>query len=170
MRAAAVTTRAARMRNNMGASKSSVPVMLPNRLAPVGRWLPRYPGSLLLATALNQLVAQHLSSDLRARLDGKRVRVQVTDAELRFAFRVRYGRFEAQRDTPDADLRFAARAADFVAIAAGTADPDTLFFQRRLTIEGDTELATEVKNALDAIEFPRIRRALQAVLDVLPTA
>jgi len=31
-------------------------------------------------------------------------------------------------------------------------DPDTLFFSRRLTIDGDTELGLLVKNALDAID------------------
>ncbi|MGO2436765.1 MAG: ubiquinone anaerobic biosynthesis accessory factor UbiT, partial [Serratia proteamaculans] len=32
-------------------------------------------------------------------------------------------------------------------------DPDTLFFQRRLQIEGDTELGLYVKNLMDAIEL-----------------
>jgi predicted lipid carrier protein YhbT len=33
-------------------------------------------------------------------------------------------------------------------------DPDTLFFHRRLAIEGDTELGLLVKNLLDRIELP----------------
>ena len=33
-------------------------------------------------------------------------------------------------------------------------DPDTLFFSRRLAMEGDTELGLVVKNALDALELP----------------
>ena len=33
-------------------------------------------------------------------------------------------------------------------------DPDTLFFNRRLIMEGDTELGLMVKNALDAMELP----------------
>ena len=33
-------------------------------------------------------------------------------------------------------------------------DPDTLFFSRRLSMEGDTELGLLVKNTLDAIELP----------------
>ena len=31
---------------------------------------------------------------------------------------------------------------------------DTLFFSRRLSMEGDTELGLIVKNTLDALEFP----------------
>ena len=30
-------------------------------------------------------------------------------------------------------------------------DPDTLFFTRRLVLEGDTALGLEIKNALDAL-------------------
>ena len=37
-------------------------------------------------------------------------------------------------------------------------DPDTLFFHRRLSIEGDTELGLLVKNLLDRIELPRWMR------------
>ena len=35
-------------------------------------------------------------------------------------------------------------------------DPDTLFFTRRLVMTGDTELGLVVKNALDAIDWPRL--------------
>jgi predicted lipid carrier protein YhbT len=38
-----------------------------------------------------------------------------------------------------------------VALALRREDPDTLFFSRRLVLEGDTELGLVVKNALDAM-------------------
>ena len=64
-------------------------------------------------------------------------------------------------------LRFRAVAWDYAALAAREADPDTLFFNRRLVVEGDTEIALLVKNTLDTIEIPRtrgfLRRAMRAV-------
>jgi predicted lipid carrier protein YhbT len=39
-------------------------------------------------------------------------------------------------------------------LLAGQVDADTLFFQRRLAIAGDTELGLVVKNWLDAQERP----------------
>ncbi|MBD2821409.1 SCP2 sterol-binding domain-containing protein [Xenorhabdus sp. 42] len=42
---------------------------------------------------------------------------------------------------------------DFVLIAARREDPDTLFFQHRLHIEGNTELGLHVKNLMDSIEL-----------------
>ncbi len=35
-------------------------------------------------------------------------------------------------------------------------DSDTLFFNRRLVVEGDTELGLVAKNTLDAIENPML--------------
>ena len=35
-------------------------------------------------------------------------------------------------------------------------DPDTLFFSRRLVVEGDTELGLIAKNTLDAVELPKL--------------
>lgn len=45
----------------------------------------------------------------------------------------------------EADVSFSADASDLLMIAARKQDPDTLFFQRRLVIEGDTELGLYVK-------------------------
>lgn len=138
------------------------------RLPPLGRLLPRYPGSVLLANGLNQVVMRRLDGELLERLDGRCVRIAVTDADLEFSFRVLRGRCSATHSTEQPAVRLAATAADFAAIAAGTIDTDTLFFQRRLALEGDVELATMVKNALDAVEFPLLRRALRSALGLLP--
>ena len=42
-------------------------------------------------------------------------------------------------------------------------DPDTLFFSRRLRIEGDTELGLIVKNLLDSVDWDStpLRRFMQ---------
>lgn len=46
------------------------------------------------------------------------------------------------------DVRIAASIDDFVLLANQQADPDMLFFQRRLVIEGDTALGLAVKNLI----------------------
>ncbi len=50
------------------------------------------------------------------------------------------------------DLRITGRARDFLRLATRLEDADTLFFQRRLKMEGDTELGLYLKNFLDAQE------------------
>ena len=56
-------------------------------------------------------------------------------------------------ETPD--LIFRANLSAFLQLAARQEDPDTLFFNRSLSIEGDTELGLVVKNMLDAMEWPK---------------
>jgi predicted lipid carrier protein YhbT len=50
-----------------------------------------------------------------------------------------------------ADVTVRASLADYAALALRREDPDTLFFSRRLVIEGDTALGLVVKNALDSL-------------------
>ena len=62
-----------------------------------------------------------------------------------------------------ADVSFSADASDLLMIAARKQDPDTLFFQRRLVIEGDTELGL-CENLMDAIELEQMPKALRMML------
>ncbi|SFN35373.1 ubiquinone anaerobic biosynthesis accessory factor UbiT [Xenorhabdus japonica] len=45
---------------------------------------------------------------------------------------------------------------NFILIAARKEDPDALFFQRHLQVEGNTELGLHVKNLMDSIELESI--------------
>ena len=128
--------------------------------APVGALLsclPAYLGSLLLVTALNLALARHLPADVGQLMLHKKMRVQVRDARLVFDFAWTGERFAPQAPLVPpavADLTLSATAHDFLMLAQRQQDPDTLFFNRRLSMEGDTELGLVVKNALDAIELP----------------
>ena len=149
--------------NSASSSPSSSPFspsdtfVLPPPVGAVLARLPAYPGSLLLVTALNLALARHLPADVAGLLQGKRMRVVVRDARLTFDFTWNGQRFAPQPPLADgvaADLTLSASAHDFLLLAQRQQDPDTLFFHRRLSMEGDTELGLVVKNALDAIELP----------------
>jgi predicted lipid carrier protein YhbT len=116
--------------------------------------LPAYPGSCLFAAGLNLAIAPRLPTDVCAALNGKTVSIRVTDAGVRFDVRWQKGRFEAQRPAGAPDLAIGASARDFLLLAQRREDPDTLFFGRRLSMEGDTELGLLLKNTLDALELP----------------
>lgn len=127
---------------------------------PIGRllsMLPLYPGSLLFVTGLNLALRDSLPADVRQSLTGRKLRIKVSDAQLVFDFQWNGSAFVACRNTGvdgDADLTIGASAYDFLLLARRQEDPDTLFFSRRLSMEGDTELGLLVKNTLDAIELP----------------
>jgi len=144
---------------------------LPLLVANLGRRLPAYPGSLLCVAALNLVLRPHLPHDVRASLRGRPLRVRVSDAGVAFDFCWKESAFAALPAGGQVDLEIAACARDFLALARREQDPDTLFFARRLSMEGDTELGLLVKNTLDALEAPVLelgRQALQGILRAIP--
>ncbi|NYT61827.1 SCP2 sterol-binding domain-containing protein [Alcaligenaceae bacterium] len=126
---------------------------LPPSLGKVLSRLPAYPGSVLFAAGLNLALARHLPPDTLDLLDNRKLRIHVLDAGVEFDFIWRNGSFSAARHDGDIDLVIKANAHDFFLLAQRKEDPDTLFFSRRLVMEGDTELGLLVKNTLDAIDL-----------------
>jgi len=74
--------------------------------------------------------------------------------------------------TGEADLRISGQVVDFLRLIRREEDADTLFFQRRLTMSGSTELGLAMKNFLDSIElenlpfYPAINKSTEALLKV----
>lgn len=130
------------------------PFTLPRPLGAVLARLPAYPGSVLLVAAINLALTRHLPDDVKALLKDKHLSIRVRDARLAFDFCCNGRRFSPCAPQARPDLAISANAQDFVLLAQRRQDPDTLFFNRRLVMEGDTELGLAVKNALDAIELP----------------
>ena len=81
-------------------------------------------------------------------------RIQVEDIGLYLCFWCDHGRFKSMADNGIVDVSLAATAMDFFKLASGLEDADTLFFRRRLKMEGDTELGIAVKYWIDASERP----------------
>ena len=133
---------------------------LPAPLAQLGARLPQLPPTLALIAALNLALGRMIPRDLLKPLVGKRFSIRVTDAglTLRFAYGTRG--FRPIFDAAKPDLTISARSRDFIALLAREEDPDTLFFSRRLLMEGETDLGLLVKNTLDGIDLPRIDPAL----------
>ncbi|QIL42772.1 sterol-binding protein [Acidovorax sp. HDW3] len=133
---------------------SPAPFTLPTPVGAVLARLPAYPGSVLLVTAINFALARQLPQDVKDLLQGKHLAIRVRDARLAFDFSWNGQRFVPSSAQAEPDLTISANAQDFMLLAQRRQDPDTLFFNRRLVMEGDTELGLVVKNALDALELP----------------
>jgi len=136
---------------------------LPTFAAQVGHHLPQTPPTLALITGLNLALGHVLSADDLAPLTGKRLQLEVTDLgmTLRYGFN---GRFHLRHDTQKPDLSLRAQLRDYLALALQEEDPDTLFFSRRLVMEGDTELGLLVKNTLDAVDWDALGDKIPAPL------
>lgn len=115
--------------------------------------LPSYPGSLVFASAINPVLKDHITEEMQAMLAGKLLRLTVTDLGLHFNFLWTSGGFVAGWHVEKPDLVISASAHDFVLLASRREDPDTLFFNRRLVTQGDTELGVLLKNTIDALDW-----------------
>lgn len=134
--------------------KTAPVLLLPEQIGALLARLPAYPGSVLLVAVLNRTLVPNLPADVRAILARRAMRIHVRDARLTFDFSCDGHRFFACAGGKLADLTISASAHDFLRLAQRQEDPDTLFFNRRLSMQGDTELGLVVKNALDALESP----------------
>lgn len=122
------------------------PLKLPLRL------LPDALHAEVFARIFNHLMrGQSLARRLPA-LDGKVVGIEISDVPNRIAFLIRGERLVAAGGRA-VDVTIRGRLEDFWQLATRVEDPDTLFFQRRLSIEGDTETGLHVKNLLDALDY-----------------
>jgi predicted lipid carrier protein YhbT len=137
------------------ARASSPAFVLPPVVRVIASRLPAFPPSVACALVLTLVAPRLVGRDALASLDGKAFRIVVRDAGTGVAFRIRGQRFEPLGDGRAVDVTFTACAADFLLLAARRADPYTLFFLRRLSIEGDTETRHRPKNVLDAVRLPR---------------
>jgi len=106
---------------------------------------------------------QALADGELAFLEGRWLSIEVRDIGLRWFTSVENEQLIV-RESAAADVSFSADASDLLMIAARKQDPDTLFFQRWLVIEGDTELGLYVKNLMDAIELEQMPKPLRVML------
>ncbi len=144
---------------------------LRSRLVHFGPSLMSVPVKLAPFALKRQVLEQVLSWQFRQALaegeleflEGRWLSIHVRDIGLLWYTSVVDGRLVVSQQA-DADVSFSADASDLLMFAARKQDPDTLFFQRRLVIEGDTELGLYVKNLMDAIELEQMPKALRVML------
>jgi predicted lipid carrier protein YhbT len=126
--------------------------MLPHPLLLPLRLIPDAVHTELFTRVFNHLLrGQPLAARL-PEIDGKSVCIHIRDAATELHFRIEQGRLRPA--TPGrADVRISGKVEDYWQLATRREDPDTLFFSRRLCIEGDTETGVHVKNLLDALDY-----------------
>ncbi len=98
-------------------------------------------------------------------LEDKWLKVVITDLKLTWYLSFAEEQLIIAEHCAQEDITFSGSANEFILIAGRKEDPDTLFFQRRLSIQGDTELGLEIKNLLDNIDFDNLPPLAQKALD-----
>jgi len=130
-----------------------------------GRVVPYAAQKPVLYVALNGAFRVPLQHGELEFLEGSKVRIKVTDMCLDWLILVEADRFTPIDREGEEDVCISGEFRDFTLLAARRADPDTLFFQRRIRVEGDTELGLGVKNTMDSMDWddlpPPLRKFLR---------
>ncbi|TEW56060.1 SCP2 domain-containing protein [Psychromonas sp. RZ22] len=105
---------------------------------------------------LSRIFKEAIEDDDLRFLEDKWLKVTISDLKLTWFLSFENDAIVIKEKAPRTDVSFTAVVNDLILVVGRKEDPDTLFFQRRLSIEGDTELGLEVKNLLDNIEFDNL--------------
>lgn len=122
-------------------------------------------GRHMVAAVINRALARQIGDGLADFLCRRSLAVRITDLDIewRFTLDAARGRIVRCRDAADATIRGDSLA--LLLLAARRVDPDTLFFHRRLMVEGDTELGLQAKNLLDTLDDDDLPLPLARLLD-----
>lgn len=137
-----------------------------NRVVVRPSWLGRLPMRLLAPLAQAPFLVQrgvllrllaHLFKEPLGQgefdfLQGRWLEVACDELKLRWFFSCTPQRTIIMQNDAIADVVIRGSFKGLVELAAQRVDPDTLFFQRELVIEGDTELGLRIKNLLDRVD------------------
>lgn len=120
-------------------------------LLPLTRHVPFAIQKQVLELAVARIFAVPLADGAFDLLDGRWLRLEIADLGLAWNITRTPGGLQLVRGAK-ADVCIRGRWKEFLLLASRQEDPDTLFFRRRLVIEGDTDLGLAVKNLLDSLD------------------
>lgn len=109
--------------------------------------------SLLLKSLLARLFKQALEQGDVDFLRHKWLNIAIPDADISWFFSCDANNKVMTLKQSRFDVSIRGNLKSFALLAAQKEDPDTLFFQRHLIIEGDTNLGLSVKNLLDSLDW-----------------
>lgn len=139
----------------------------PRALAHGLRFIPPDWQGRLLTRFFNRLVVAALPPGTLAFLEQRRLAIEVEDLGLRWVFMGTGQNLQALPVDTAAEATIRGRALDLLLLASQLEDADTLFFQRRLVMTGDTALGLETRNILDQLPWDRLTPGLRIVLNRL---
>lgn len=138
---------------NTASNKLKKSPTLPRPLALPLALIPPLAHSSVMTALLNRLFAPELADGEMDFLEGKVALIKVRDARISYYLTMEQGKLNAAPAGVKDDVSIEGDIYDFMLLATRQEDPDTLFFNRRLHLGGNTELGLYIKNFLDSLEF-----------------
>jgi O2-independent ubiquinone biosynthesis accessory factor UbiT len=140
--------------------------VLPAPLSLPFKLIPAIIHSKALVAALNRVFDKDLKEGELDFLQGKVVQISVEDAGIEYSFTLNKEKLAPANKNQTADIFLKGTVHDYMLLASRREDTDTLFFSRRLHMQGDTELGLYIKNFLDGLDMDshKVPAYLESVL------
>ncbi|MBT3195090.1 MAG: sterol-binding protein [Candidatus Ruthia sp.] len=106
----------------------------------------------VIVAVFNQIFKEAINAGDLDFLKNNCVLIEVSDIGLSFALSLKNKSLVGGNDQQIYDLCISAKLCHFLSMVARKKDPDTLFFQRKIKMQGSTELGLYVKNFLDGFD------------------
>ena len=144
-------------------SAAELAVQAAERLLPLAARVPAALQRWPLQQALRHLLDGAWREGCFDSLQGRWLRLWVRDLNIGWCLTATPSGLLLRAEAP-VEVTISGNWREFLLLASRQEDPDTLFFRRRLQIEGDTELGLQVKNLLDSLDPDQLPAPLWSAL------
>lgn len=137
----------------------------PRRVAPAARLVPHAFQRRLLEMTMANVLAGPIANGGLQFMRGRRLGIEVADLGL--AWVVEFDGVRLRSCTPGTVAEATVRGSltDLLLLASRLEDADSLFFQRRLQLTGDTELGLTARNLLERLPWESVPLGLRVALN-----
>jgi predicted lipid carrier protein YhbT len=144
-------------------TRKAAPLLSPKTLGRIANMCPFGFNKQLISYFLNYAFAEQVADGDFEFLQENSLLIEIIDAKCFIGISYQLNQlvcdyFDSVTTPSNATLSI--RTFDAIQLIEQSVDPDTLFFQRKLKISGDTELAHQAKNTIDTLDQKRIPSAL----------
>ncbi|KFL36642.1 ubiquinone anaerobic biosynthesis accessory factor UbiT [Arenimonas donghaensis] len=135
----------------------------PRRWAPLLRLVPAPWQRQAMERVVGRLLAQPIGVGDLEFMQGRRLGIEVSDLGLAWVLELDGERLRVVEGEAEASVR--GSATDLLLLASRLEDADSLFFQRRLEVTGDTELGLTARNLLDRLPWESVPLGVRILLN-----
>lgn len=144
---------------------------LGDKVLPLSGRIPFFVQKKSLERSLNSIFAEPIADGLFDALESRWLCIHVKNLNLKWCIskHASQNTLIVERHVP-VDVSISGDWREFLLLASRQEDPDTLFFRRRLQIDGDTELGLAVKNLIDSLDSDMLPNWLWKTIERLGQA
>jgi predicted lipid carrier protein YhbT len=142
----------------------------PKLIKPIVHKIPVNWQAKFVLSILNQLFAEQIEDGELDFLHDHWLAIEINDLALTWLISFDGEKFimwDQRKPAVSAHVKFSANSDDLMLIAARLQDPDTLFFQRKLEITGNTDLGLAIKNLIDSVDLDNLPASFHQVIKTI---